>query len=210
MSHKSSILELNSSPCDSCPLSNHCATMLKCCSSMTTFIESGVCRNPTIPTQDLFDKVYGEQYASNGFQVLNRGQYLNSLNMDGSLKSSYCDNVMTELYNSSSDHELNGIPKDLYADWHWLIAVSKTRIAPMVMGAMAYEMHGDGTYVSYLYVRKYYQGMGIGSSLLNIIEKHTADKVVLLPEDESSHRWYESRGYSVCQEMDMAWEKQIG
>jgi len=206
MSDQSKSFESASAPCDLCPMSSECAVLMKCCSSMSTFIESGVSRDPTKPTTELFDKVYGAGYKYSGYHVLNRSQFLETIDADPKLKTPMCDRIFSSLYTSASGHDMPNM-EGLYADWDWLIAVSKNKIAPIVMGALGYERHGDSIYVSYLYTRDYYKGMGVGSKLLGIIEMHAKDRVILLPEDDTSHQWYTNRGYSSCEEMDMAWEK---
>ena len=175
---------------------------------MATFVANGKSLQPDEPTSQIYDHVFGDAYKQCSYKILNRAQYINSVQKQPEEKSNFCDELMTELHYSATGIHMP-VLEGLYADWEWLIVVSNVTKSPLVMGAIGYERQGDSNYVSFLYIRNAYQGMGLGSKLLGIVEKNTKDKVVLLPDSSSAESWYKKRGYSECHEMDMAWSKKI-
>ena len=182
MSKTSILLDSGNAPCDSCQLIDSCANNWTACAAMLDYVHKEKSVPPSVPSFDRYDSLFGEGHAVSGYNILNRSQYLESLKtMAPCAKTGYCDTVVSNLYEASTLEE-SGIMSGFFSDYHWLMAVSKTPEVPLVMGALGYEMVGDNTYVSYLYVRDYYKRQGIGSDLLNMIEMHTENKIVLLPE----------------------------
>ena len=206
-SNSSKVSDLSLSPCDNCEMSAECGSLLKCCLTMNSFIEQGVVMKPTEPTHAIYDKIFGKQYRERGYRILSSNALLEQLNCEDSMKSQYMSVIIRDLYESSTLESLQSKDDNLFLEWDWLFAVSRMSNSNMVMGAVGFERHGDGTYVSYLYVRKHYQGMGIGSDLLSPIE-NKSKRVCLLPENDSACKWYKSRGYQQSQVEDNTWIKE--
>jgi len=207
MSTISNALGLNSAPCDSCDSAPVCGNLLKCCQPMLNFVECNSFTRPDEPTFWAYDKLFGTQHRDAGFTIMTRGAFLDLMKCPPELSHKMCSKYLSGLYESSTGEKISVSGGELSLEWDWLFCVSNLPSVPMLVSAIGYSFEGSGAYVSYLYTRKFYQGIGCGSQLLSIIEEES-DRVCLLPESDASRKWYEKMGYEQSEYEQNTWIKE--